>query len=166
MEGIKVKKFLLAVFLLGATGLSTKAHAKLVAGLHGELTKPLGDTAGKLGPGFGFVSGYQLNLQLIKITPEVGVSYYLKSGTLMPKIGGRATIGKFVEGGFYAHALVASGREFDGVIPGFDAGLILDITAIPKIDVGAHGGVLFTGDGGPGAPNQSLVAGLHLYYNF
>ncbi|MBT3220315.1 MAG: hypothetical protein HN348_14605 [Proteobacteria bacterium] len=160
-----MKKFLLATFLLGATGLSAPAHAKLVAGIHGEMTTPLGE-AGKLGPGFGFKTGYRLNLQLVKITPEVGLSYYLKSETITPMIGGRATIGKFVEGGFYAHALLASGREFDGAIPGFDAGVILDVTAIPKIDVGVHGGVIFTGDGGEGAPDQAIVAGLHMYFNF
>lgn len=101
--------------------------------------------------------GQELDLFLVSLTPEFGGSYHSFSGTADNKLyagflGGRLGFGKIIEPSIFAHAGVArlTGDD-ERTAPIIDGGLALDLTILPLIDIGVHGGynVLFPrGDGG------------------
>jgi len=89
--------------------------------------------------------GQKFDLLLISLTPELGGGYHafdagdvkLYSGFL----GGRLGVGKIIEPSVYGHLGLAklSGVE-SRTSPIMDAGLALDLTLLPLIDLGVHAG--------------------------
>jgi len=99
------------------------------------------------GTGFNVRLGYKLDLLVAQITPEVGGAYHTFSGDAGASfsqgiVGGRLAFGKILEPGLYAHLGYG---HLGGDFPGYsgataDAGLTLDLTLLPFIDLGVHGG--------------------------
>jgi hypothetical protein len=90
--------------------------------------------------------GRQLNLLLIKLTPELGGGYHAFSGNGDPRvysgfIGGRLGVGAVIEPSIYGHVGLAhvSGPA-SRTAPILDAGVALDFTLLPLIDLGLHAG--------------------------
>jgi hypothetical protein len=91
--------------------------------------------------------GYKLDLLLVQLTPEIGGAYHTFSGDAGATftqgiVGGRLALGKIVEPGVYGHLGYGHvGTDFgghSGVTA--DAGVTLDLTVLPLIDLGVHGG--------------------------
>lgn len=89
--------------------------------------------------------GQKYDLFLVSLTPEIGGSYHAFGGDDKTKLytgflGGRLGVGKILEPSIFAHLGVGhvSGLE-DRTAPVMDAGLALDFTLLPLIDLGVHG---------------------------
>lgn len=89
--------------------------------------------------------GKELDLFLISFTPELGGSYHGFGGDERTRIysgflGGRLAVGKILEPSIFGHVGVGhvSGIE-SRTAPSLDAGLALDFTLLPLIDLGVHG---------------------------
>lgn len=120
------------------------------------------------GPGGALRFGKQLDLLLVSFTGELGAGYQTFGGAGAPKlysgfVGGRIAVGKILEPGIYGHLGVghASAAAASRTAPFFDAGLFLDLTVLPLVDIGVHGGydVLTPGDGAPAF--KYWVGGAH-----
>jgi len=90
--------------------------------------------------------GREYDLVLLSLTPEFMGSFHQFSGAGDPTqfagmAGGRATIGKIIEPGVFAH--VGAGHaslptdDLTGIA--MDLGVTLDLTLIPILDIGVHG---------------------------
>jgi hypothetical protein len=90
--------------------------------------------------------GRQLGLILIKLTPELGGSYHAFSGDGDAQlysgfVGARLGVGAVIEPSIYGHVGVAHISGFERrTAPLLDAGLALDFTLLPLIDLGLHAG--------------------------
>ena len=90
--------------------------------------------------------GQELDLFLVSLTPELGGSYHAFDGTADSRIyagflGGRLAVGKIVEPSIFGH--VGVGRLEGGDARTallLDAGMALDLTILPLIDLGLHAG--------------------------
>lgn len=92
--------------------------------------------------------GSQADLLLLSLTGEIGGSYHQFGG--VPDVtvyrgflGGRISVGKILEPGLYGHLGVGSLSLDPGdsrTAATFDAGLFLDLTVLPLVDLGIHGG--------------------------
>lgn len=132
---------LLATALLSAPS----AHAAPTLNAEAVVALPFDEDSPDLGLGLGLRAGLPLGLVALKIVPEAGLTAWTAGDLLLvPEVGARVRFGKVLEPGVYGHALFPL-RE--GYQPGFDAGASLDLTAIPKLDVGLQGGVLSLGGG-------------------
>ncbi len=121
-----------------------------------DLAFPVGSGAPSSGWGFGIRVGKELHLPLVVLTPEVGFSYYGLGDSVKLynlKAGGRLSIGEVLRPGVFVHV-----GEGDTVFPivghhwgfSYDAGLSLDFTALPMLNIGAHVAYdhVSVGDGG------------------
>jgi hypothetical protein len=160
--------------LVASAGLfnAPAARADLAIGADLETVVPLDFDNVESGPAFGIRIGAQLHLPLITLTPEVGFHY--ASFTDGPEVyrgivGGRVGIGELLRFGVFAHLGFARQEfEFGGLDAShtgltLDAGLFLDLTIIPLIDIGVHmayGRVSANEDRNLDA-NQWLAFGLH-----
>ena len=143
-----------------AVAVASPAFAAPIVGVHTEAASPL-SAEDALGTGFSGTVGYGFDPALVEVIPEVGATWDAQSRRFLPRVGGRVMVGKVVEPGVYAHAVMADGLSLAPGRAGWDAGALLDLTAIPHLDVGVHAGVLAL----PGAtdrPDTHLTAGLHL----
>jgi len=114
--------------------------------------------------------GSELDLFLVSLIPELTLDYHAFSGpwdarTYSGKLGGRIRFLKIVEPGVFAHAGV--GRiEGDDPHTGFafDAGLTLDLTILPLIDLGLHAAWnrVFGGESHPGLSYATFGAHVAL----
>jgi hypothetical protein len=111
-----------------------------------------GDTDG--GAGGALRLGYELDLATVAVTPEIGLGYHGFGGLRSPGIyqafvGARTGFGGVLEPGLYARFGVAHASEEGGsrTVPSLGAGLSLDLTPVPVLDIGVHSGyeVLFAG---------------------
>ncbi|HVY25964.1 MAG TPA: hypothetical protein VHB79_05405 [Polyangiaceae bacterium] len=90
--------------------------------------------------------GRQLGLILIKLTPELGGSYHAFSGQgdahlYSGFVGGRLGFGAVIEPSIYGHVGLAHISGFESrTAPLLDAGLAVDLTLLPLIDLGLHAG--------------------------
>ena len=100
--------------------------------------------------------GNKLDLFLISLTPEIGGGYHAFGGPNDARlysgfVGGRLGVGKILEPSIFGHLGVGhvSGIE-DRTAPLMDVGLALDLTLLPLIDLGVHGGynAMFPRDNG------------------
>jgi hypothetical protein len=100
--------------------------------------------------------GQKFDLLLVSLTPEFGGSYHAFGGNDDTKIytgflGGRFGVGKIVEPSIFGHLGVGHVQGLETrTAPVMDAGLALDFTLLPLIDLGVHGGynVMFPRDDG------------------
>ncbi|HHO52319.1 MAG TPA: hypothetical protein ENK18_15955 [Deltaproteobacteria bacterium] len=146
--------------MLLTTLLSLAPAAHAAPTLNGEavVAIPFDESSPDLGLGLGLRAGVPLGLVAVQIVPEAGLTAWTAGDLLLvPELGARVRFGKLIEPGVYGHALFPL-RE--GYQPGWDAGVSLDLTAVPKLDVGLQGGVLSLGGGM--APTVGLSVGLKL----
>jgi hypothetical protein len=120
------------------------------------------------GTGFNVRLGYKLDLLVLQFTPEVGGAYHAFAGGEDVKlsqgiVGGRLSFGKILEPGIYAHLgyghLSTAGAGHSGATG--DAGVTLDLTFLPFIDVGLHAGYNGMLKSDPYPAFDSFVAGVH-----
>jgi hypothetical protein len=120
------------------------------------------------GTGFNVRLGYKLDLLVLQLTPEIGGGYHTFSGAAEAKlsqgiVGGRLQFGKILEPGMYAHLgyghLSAFGSGHSGATA--DAGVTLDLTFLPMIDVGVHAGYDGLLKSGADQAFDSYVLGAH-----
>ena len=112
--------------------------------------------------------GREYDLLILSLTPEFmgSLAKFGEPGnelTYAGLAGGRATIGKVIEPGVFAH--VGAGHADmpgDGLTGlAFDLGLTLDITLIPAVDLGVHGAYDSVSWGGQGTFDWYRV-GAHI----
>lgn len=120
------------------------------------------------GTGFNVRFGYKLDLLVLQLTPEIGGGYHTFSGSADAKfsqgiVGGRLQFGKILSPGMYAHLgyghLSAFGTGHSGATA--DAGVTLDLTFLPMIDVGVHAGYNGLLKSGDNPAFDSYVLGAH-----
>jgi hypothetical protein len=99
----------------------------------------------KAGGGGALRLGQEFDLLLVSLTPEFGGSYHGFGGDDRTKLytgflGGRFAVGKIVEPSIFGHLGVGrlTGAE-TRTAPVMDAGLAIDFTLLPLIDLGVHG---------------------------
>ena len=111
--------------------------------------------------------GQEFDLFLVSLTPEMGGSYHAFGGDRETKIyegflGGRLAVGKIVEPSIFAHLGVGrvTGLE-TRTAPVMDAGLAVDFTLLPLIDLGVHGAYNTMLPRDDGSSLEFLTLGAH-----
>lgn len=100
----------------------------------------------KAGGGGALRLGQEFDLLLVSLTPELGGSYHAFGGSDETRlysgfIGGRLAVGKIVEPSVYGHLGLAHVKGLENrTAPIIDAGLAVDFTLLPLIDLGLHAG--------------------------
>jgi hypothetical protein len=100
----------------------------------------------KAGGGGALRLGQEFDLLLLSLTPEIGGGYHAFGGNDETRlysgfIGGRLAVGKIIEPSVFAHLGLAKTKGLeDRVAPIMDAGLAIDLTLLPLIDIGFHAG--------------------------
>ena len=100
----------------------------------------------KNGGGGALRLGQEFDLLLLSLTPEIGGGYHAFGGNDETRlysgfIGGRLAVGKIIEPSVFAHLGLAKTKGLeDRVAPIMDAGLAIDLTLLPLIDIGFHAG--------------------------
>ena len=92
--------------------------------------------------------GRKANLAVVSLTGEIGGSYHSFSGSpdvsaTRGFVGGRLALGQGLEPGVYGHLGIGRLNVDPGesrTEPTFDAGLFLDLTILPLVDLGVHAG--------------------------
>jgi hypothetical protein len=145
-----VHRIAVASLVFSAAGLSSgsaRAGGVQVAAEGG----PIFVVASKIGSGSGFDFaarvGYKLSIPLLKITPELKLTY-----DRVPEAGDQVSVYRGMAGGrvailegftplAFAHIGYANGSNMNGDISGvtYDVGVGLDFTLIPFIDLGVFG---------------------------
>ncbi|HEY0465711.1 MAG TPA: hypothetical protein VGC79_15970 [Polyangiaceae bacterium] len=169
----------LALRLLPALLVSTillvnprNAHAKSGTSIGADIDYTNGidePTANKGGSGFNGRLGYKLDLKLLQLTPEIGGAYHAFGGDAGVKLaqgiaGARVSFLKVLEPGAYAHIGYGhlSGNVGDGRSGAtVDAGLTLDLTLLPLVDIGIHGGYNALLKSADSPAFDSYVLGVH-----
>jgi hypothetical protein len=169
---------LVALSLLLLPSLSD-AKVKTKLSLDASAAVPLTPERTSPGAGGGVRFGVELDALVLSLTPEIGADYHAMSGDLAPKVlrgfgGARLMLGALVRPGIFAH--VGYGYVTYGSVggveppsraaPSYDGGLALDLTFIPKIDLGAHLGYAVVARNDDGAANGFLFAGAHVAFVF
>lgn len=121
--------------------------------------------------------GLEFDAKLVSLTPEVGASYHGFSGDLAPGAlrgfgGARLALGAVVRPGIYFHGGYAhvtydrgtAGAPASRSAPTWDAGISLDLTVLPVVDIGLHAGytVVTASRGDDDGALHWLAAGAHL----
>ena len=121
------------------------------------------------GTGFNVRLGYKVDLLALQLTPEIGGGYHTFSGSAEAKlargiVGGRLQFGKLLEPGLYAHLGYGHlGDRASGSHSGAtaDAGVTLDLTLLPLLDLGVHAGYSGRLRSGEFQAFDSYVLGVH-----
>ena len=101
--------------------------------------------ASNAGGGGALRLGQEFDALLISLTPELGGSYHGFGGNDRTKLysgflGGRLAVGKILEPSIFGHLGVGHLQGIETrTAPVMDAGLALDFTLLPLIDLGVHG---------------------------
>ena len=147
------------------------AHAKsgTAIGVDLDYTNGVNERYVSGGTGFNVRLGYKLDLAVLQLTPEIGGGYHTFAGDAGAKlsqgiVGGRLQFLKVLEPGIYAHlgyghlsSSMGEGRSAATA----DAGVTLDLTILPLIDVGVHAGYNGLLKSGDYQAFDSYVLGLH-----
>ncbi len=142
---------LLAAGLMFAGAREAHASSGTAIGVDLDYTNGINESHVGSGTGFNVRLGYKLDLLVLQLTPEIGGGYHTFSGDLSPHlaqgiVGGRLQFGKILEPGLYAHLGYGHfSGDFAGIDYGrsgatADAGITLDLTLLPLLDVGVHAG--------------------------
>ncbi len=159
---------LVAGFLAFAPTRNAHASSGTAIGADLDYTHGISEPQVGSGTGFNVRLGYKLDLLLVQLTPEIGGAYHTFSGTADAKfsqgiVGARLAFGKVLEPGLYAHVgyghlgAALGGRSGATV----DAGLTLDFTLLPFIDLGIHAGYNGMLKSDPDPAFDTFVAGVH-----
>lgn len=147
------------------------AHAKSGTAIGADIdyTNGIDEPNVSSGTGFNVRLGYKLDLKILQLTPEIGGAYHTFSGDAHVKfaqgiVGGRVSFLKVLEPGVYAHLgyghLSGSfGEGHSGATA--DAGVTLDLTLLPLVDIGVHGGYNGMLKKGDYPAFDSYVVGVH-----
>ena len=159
--------FISSVVLLAAQ--SAHASSGTSIGVDLDYTNGINEPRVGSGTGFNVRLGYKLDLLVLQLTPEIGGAYHAFSGDAGAKlsqgiVGGRLAFGKVLEPGLYAHLgyghLASSvGAAHSGATG--DAGVTLDLTLLPFIDLGIHAGYNGMLKSGDYSAFDSYVLGVH-----
>ena len=111
-----------------------------------DFSSALDALGSKLGGGGALRVGQKFTLLLLSLTPELGGSYHAFGGHDETRLysgflGGRLGFGKLVEPSVFAHWGIAHLEGLQtrtGTV--LDGGLALDVTLLPLVDFGVHGG--------------------------
>lgn len=135
--------FGLALATVIATQTNARADTKLALDL--DFATSLDEDGVDAGTGGALRIGQELDLIVVSLTPEVGGSYHSFSGDAELShysgfIGGRLAVGKIIEPGIFAHLGIGHiSNEFaSDTGPALDAGITLDFTLLPILDLGVH----------------------------
>jgi hypothetical protein len=119
-------------------------------GVDGDFAAPI-DSRVESGGGFGIRYGYQLQLPLFLLQPEIGFTDHMLSGDSEPTIyrgvvGARMGFLEIVRPGLFAHlgvghltADVPGDEDFTNTAFTWDGGVFLDFVLIPLFNFGVHG---------------------------
>jgi hypothetical protein len=170
-----------ALVLCTFTLLTRAATAGPKLGVDLDLAVPVSMNGVKTGFGGALRAGYDVDLVLVHVMPEVGIGLNKLSGDVGPLVmrgfaGGRIGVGALVRFDLFAHIGYAHvgytnrpvGGDRDGYgTPVFDTGLALEVTALPVLDVGIHGSYnsAFNSNGSADAPKW-LGLGAHVAVAF
>lgn len=173
---MRIRSLAVALAAAGIASLATvsaEAGPRLSVDVDGAFPVTPSHTASGLGADLRL--GYELSLLIVSITPEVGAGYTGFSGDLAPKAfrafaGGRVSFGALLKPGIYGHVGYAHlgyddfrGTVFNGrSAPTYDGGFTLDLTVLPKIDIGAHAGYTLIPSGDSQPALGWINAGLHV----
>ncbi len=106
--------------------------------------------------------GYTLSVMVADVTPEIGLGLMGENYGIQPKVGARARLGKLIKPGAYGHIISSEGLSFAPGTTGFDAGVSLDLTAIPHLEFGLMGGVLGLPENDGSPLDVKLSGGLRI----
>jgi hypothetical protein len=164
----RVLPALVAGLSLLASARNAHASSGTAIGVDLDYAHGLNEPGVESGSGFNVRLGYKLDLELLQITPEVGGGYLTFGGDENAKfsqgiVGGRVAFGKVIEPGMYAHLgyghVVEGGVGRSGATG--DAGVTLDLTLLPLIDLGVHAGYDGLLKSGNAPAFDSYVLGVH-----
>lgn len=160
---------LLASLTLLVAARSAQAKSGTSIGVDIDYTNGIDEPYVSGGTGFNGRLGYKLDLIVLQLTPEIGGAYHTFAGDAGAKfsqgiVGARVSFLKVLEPGAYAHlgyghlsSDLGDGRSGATV----DAGLTLDLTLLPLIDLGVHGGYNGMLKSGDYQAFDSYVLGFH-----
>jgi len=164
-----------AVGLIGAAGLlfTTPALAegrgvgRTQIAVDFDFTTAVDEATTDSGGGGALRLGRKLDLFVVSLTPEVGGGYHGFGGSSDAQLysgflGGRLGFGKIIEPSVFGH--VGIGR-LEGVAPRtapvLDAGVALDLTILPLIDLGVHGAYNVMMPKDDGSALKFVILGAH-----
>jgi hypothetical protein len=159
---------LVAAALVLAPARNAHASSGTAVGVDLDYAHGISDHGVSNGTGFNVRLGYKLDLLVLQFTPEIGGAYHAFSGDADAKlsqgiVGGRLAFGKILEPGIYAHLgyghLSSFGVGHSGATG--DAGVTLDLTFLPFIDLGVHAGYNGMLKSDPHPAFDTFVAGIH-----
>lgn len=129
--------------------LSSTAHAEGRGSTHIAVDIDFGSAidavSTKTGGGGALRLGRKFDLLLASFTPELGGGYHGFGGDSDRKlysgfVGGRLGVGKIIEPSVFGHVGIGRLEGLEArTAPLLDAGLALDFTLLPLIDLGVHG---------------------------
>jgi hypothetical protein len=155
---------------LSAWGAAAEAKTTIA----GDLDYAAGIDSGgaRPGGGFGIRVGQQIHVPLVVFNPELGFTYHSFSKDSSPKVyrgiaGVRLGVGEILRPGLFAH--VGLGRLDLAGLPDrshtaftYDAGVFIDFTALPLLDIGVHAAYNRVTESNSGPTFQFGTAGAHL----
>jgi hypothetical protein len=121
-------------------------HSKTHIAVDFDFGSALDAPGTKTGGGGALRLGQKFDLLLLSLTPEIGGGYHAFGGDESTKVytgflGGRFGVGKIIEPSIFGHLGLG---HVDGLesrtAPVMDAGLAIDFTLLPLIDLGLHAG--------------------------
>jgi hypothetical protein len=173
-----VSKFLFGMTAAASLTIAGPSHADDEKRDHGagsthiavdvDFSSALGVLGTKMGGGGALRVGEKFRLPLVSLTPELGGSYHAFGGDDETRIyrgflGARLGVGTIVEPSIFAHVGVGHLEGLQtrtGTV--LDAGLALDVTLLPLIDFGVHGGYNVMTPSGDNSAFKFLTLGLQV----
>ena len=143
--------FALSALMLASLLVTGPAAAvgKPKVALEVDFALPVNMNGAKPGAGGALRGGYDLDLTIVHVMPEIGIGVHKLTEPGGPSIirgfaGGRAGIGAgvrfdaFLHIGYGSVAYPAAGLDSSYGTPILDGGLALDFTLLPVVDLGLH----------------------------